>query len=397
MAALEAGRPALALALRPLRFRKGDERAFEQALREVFPPLESVSVDYAVLEGAPNVVVIEAAFDWDDLGSWSAWARRQPRDARGNVTWGDAVAVECDRCIVVGDGITAAPLRLQDMVVVATLEWRARVPDRGQRAGAQGRRGRARAGEPMTARRGRAFALLLAAAALSGCAAGGAIEPPAGPVPSPASAAAEPARAAGGEAARDTTPSPEALAVLATIPEPVPGARDAVAAGRATPRPVAVGATLPAPAPDSLARTMETRLVATSDSSSAPADSGLVPVPAPTTPLGVGTAERVPPPALPEPPPAAATPAASATPATAGPDTCWRVQIGAPAERPRGRVLRDASQSLLLVPMSMDHEGGRWKVRTRDCLQRAAAQGLRDRAIVSGFKGVFLVRVVERR
>jgi mannose-1-phosphate guanylyltransferase len=120
LAALEAGRPAIAGALRPLRFGPGEEPAFEQALRERFPALESISVDYAVLEGAPNVVTIEASFDWDDLGSWSAWARRQPRDERGNVTWGDAVAVDCDRCIVVGDGVTAAPLRLQDMVVVAT-------------------------------------------------------------------------------------------------------------------------------------------------------------------------------------------------------------------------------------------------------------------------------------
>jgi mannose-1-phosphate guanylyltransferase len=120
--ALQAGRPAIAAALRPLRFRAGEERAFEQALRERFPALEAISVDYAVLEGSPNVVTIDASFDWDDLGSWGAWARRQPRDARGNVTWGDAVAVECDRCVVVGDGITAAPLRLQDMVVVATAQ-----------------------------------------------------------------------------------------------------------------------------------------------------------------------------------------------------------------------------------------------------------------------------------
>ncbi len=120
--ALEAGRPAIARALRPLRFVAGQERAFEQALRDVFPALESISVDYAVLERAPNVVVLSASFDWDDLGSWSAWARRQPRDAGQNVAWGDALPVECERCIVVGDGVTAAPLRLRDMIVVATRE-----------------------------------------------------------------------------------------------------------------------------------------------------------------------------------------------------------------------------------------------------------------------------------
>jgi len=62
--------------------------------------------------------MIEASFDWDDLGSWGAWARRQPRDARGNVVHGEALAVECDRCVVVGEGGLAAALGLADMVVV---------------------------------------------------------------------------------------------------------------------------------------------------------------------------------------------------------------------------------------------------------------------------------------
>jgi mannose-1-phosphate guanylyltransferase len=120
LAALTASRPALAAALSDLVFAPHETAAFEAALRARFPALESISVDYAVLESSPNTVVIDAGFDWDDLGSWSAWARRQPRDARGNVVWGDAVPVECERCVVVGDGALAAPLQLQDMVVVAT-------------------------------------------------------------------------------------------------------------------------------------------------------------------------------------------------------------------------------------------------------------------------------------
>lgn len=120
LAALSAGRPAVHDALAPLRFRAGEERAFEAALAERFPPLESVSVDYAVLEVAPNVVTLEASFDWDDLGSWNAWARRQPHDVRGNVCWGRAVAVDCDDCVIVGDGVPVAPMGLQGMVVVTT-------------------------------------------------------------------------------------------------------------------------------------------------------------------------------------------------------------------------------------------------------------------------------------
>ena len=131
--ALEAGRPAIAAALRGFQFPRSPE-GFSNALREVFPALESISVDYAVLEHAPNVVVIEASFDWDDLGSWGAWARRQSRDARGNVLFGDTIAIDCERCVVVGEGGVAAAMGLRDMVVVhaggATLSCRLEDSDR---------------------------------------------------------------------------------------------------------------------------------------------------------------------------------------------------------------------------------------------------------------------------
>ncbi|HYM79921.1 MAG TPA: mannose-1-phosphate guanylyltransferase [Candidatus Limnocylindria bacterium] len=115
--ALAAGRPALAKALRGFGVGGGAD-AFEGRLAQVFPGLEAISVDYAVLEPAPNVVMLEPRFDWDDLGSWNAWARRQPRDPRGNVLFGDALALDCDDCVVVGEGGVAAALGLRDMVVV---------------------------------------------------------------------------------------------------------------------------------------------------------------------------------------------------------------------------------------------------------------------------------------
>lgn len=115
--ALDASRPDLALPLRGLSDRK-EIPAFEDGMDLTFPPLPSISVDYAVLEHAVNAVMLEASFDWDDLGSWNSWAAHQPRDERGNVVFGDAVAVDCDRCIVVGDGGAAGALGLADMIVV---------------------------------------------------------------------------------------------------------------------------------------------------------------------------------------------------------------------------------------------------------------------------------------
>jgi mannose-1-phosphate guanylyltransferase len=117
MEALAVGRPALAKAFRDFSF-DGTPAGFERRLGEVFPSLEAVSVDHAVLEKATNAVMIEASFDWDDLGSWGAWARHQPRDPRGNVRHGTTEVLDCDRCVVVGEGGIAAAIGLEDMVVV---------------------------------------------------------------------------------------------------------------------------------------------------------------------------------------------------------------------------------------------------------------------------------------
>jgi mannose-1-phosphate guanylyltransferase len=117
LAALDAAHPALARGLEPLR--GAAPAAFEGALERVFPALESISVDYAVLERAPNVLMVEATFDWDDLGSWGAWARRQPRDGRGNVVVGNVVPIDCDECVLVGEGREAtAAMGLKRMIVV---------------------------------------------------------------------------------------------------------------------------------------------------------------------------------------------------------------------------------------------------------------------------------------
>jgi mannose-1-phosphate guanylyltransferase/mannose-6-phosphate isomerase len=136
MAALAASRPSLAAPFEALHW-DGSDEGFERALERVFRGLESISVDYAVLEHAPNTLMLEASFDWDDLGSWGAWARRQARDARGNVRFGDVVILDCEGCVVVGDGGTAAAMGLKDMVVVhagsGTLTCRLEDSDRVRR------------------------------------------------------------------------------------------------------------------------------------------------------------------------------------------------------------------------------------------------------------------------
>ncbi len=212
-------------------------------------------------------------------------------------------------------------------------------------------------------------AALVLVAVLSGCAATGPVDLPPASASAPATQAAPPARvapAAPGSVA-ETPPSPEALAVLASIPEPVPAQANAGRGGPSAPVPsreTPPQAGVPAAPPSSSPSDSSTRAAIAADSAAASADAANVPVPAPTTPLGAASQAMPPTPELPvvAPPPAPVAPAPIAS-AAAGADTCWRVQVGAPSERARGRMLRDASQSLLMAPMTLASDAGRWKVR----------------------------------
>ena len=58
---------------------------YGEVLQREFTAIQGISIDFAVMEHAPEVVVIEAPFDWDDVGSWRALERLRQADAEGNV------------------------------------------------------------------------------------------------------------------------------------------------------------------------------------------------------------------------------------------------------------------------------------------------------------------------
>ena len=62
-----------------------DSSDFPEVLDREFAVMKKISIDYAVMERADEVVVIEAPFGWDDVGSWRALERLRPRDGDGNV------------------------------------------------------------------------------------------------------------------------------------------------------------------------------------------------------------------------------------------------------------------------------------------------------------------------
>jgi mannose-1-phosphate guanylyltransferase len=91
------------------------------ALAALYPTLKKISVDYALMERSTNVVVVPAAFDWDDVGAWPAIAKHFTPDAKGNVLRGAAMVEDGRDNIVVSDsGHLTAVVGVSDLVVVHT-------------------------------------------------------------------------------------------------------------------------------------------------------------------------------------------------------------------------------------------------------------------------------------
>jgi mannose-1-phosphate guanylyltransferase len=100
------------------RLRTGD---FPALLRNVFPSLPKISIDYAVMEKAGRVIVVESAFDWDDVGSWTAVAKYLNNEGSDNHANTALRTVEAGNNIVFSSRKKfVALMGVHDLIVVET-------------------------------------------------------------------------------------------------------------------------------------------------------------------------------------------------------------------------------------------------------------------------------------
>lgn len=89
-----------------------------EARQALYKEAESISVDYAVLEQADNVLTLKGDFVWDDVGSWLSIQRFLDASKDGNVTVGRTVQVDTYESTIYNDGTgVIATLGVSDMVI----------------------------------------------------------------------------------------------------------------------------------------------------------------------------------------------------------------------------------------------------------------------------------------
>lgn len=92
--------------------------ALDALLRQVYPSLRAISVDYAIMEHADNIVMARGAFGWDDVGSWPSLAGHFSADLDGNVVIGSCEQMEAQNNIVVSENRLTALIGVRGLVVV---------------------------------------------------------------------------------------------------------------------------------------------------------------------------------------------------------------------------------------------------------------------------------------
>jgi mannose-1-phosphate guanylyltransferase/mannose-6-phosphate isomerase len=106
------------------------ERALDDAaddlgalrLGDAFAEAPKTSFDYAVMERTDRAVVVEADFDWSDIGDWREIWRLSGRDAAGVAAEGPVVALDARDCYLRAENRLVCALGVEGLVVVDTAD-----------------------------------------------------------------------------------------------------------------------------------------------------------------------------------------------------------------------------------------------------------------------------------
>ena len=96
-------------------------KSHTEALSKIYHALESISVDYGILEHASDKIdMIHANFDWNDIGNWPALEDFWPKDAHQNAAKGELISLNSHRNLVHSPHKIVALIDMDDIIVIDT-------------------------------------------------------------------------------------------------------------------------------------------------------------------------------------------------------------------------------------------------------------------------------------
>lgn len=98
-----------------------DTDEMEDTILDVYMRVKSISIDYAIMEVAKEVSIIEAEFTWSDLGSWEAAYVISQKDDKGNaITAKNKVVLDSKNNLIYSPNKLVALVDVENLAVVET-------------------------------------------------------------------------------------------------------------------------------------------------------------------------------------------------------------------------------------------------------------------------------------
>lgn len=95
----------------------GTDREYE-VLESIYPKLQSISIDYGIMEVSDNVLVLEGDFGWSDVGSLDELRTFYSADEAENIKIGNTLVIDSNGCIVKSESKLLTLIGVQDLIVV---------------------------------------------------------------------------------------------------------------------------------------------------------------------------------------------------------------------------------------------------------------------------------------
>lgn len=98
---------------------------FQEKIDAVYPTLEKISIDYAIMEKVDpaQVRIIPAQLGWSDIGNWEAIWHELSKNPQDNIVRGNVQTLDCEGSLIYSEtDKKVAAIGLKDLVIVDTEE-----------------------------------------------------------------------------------------------------------------------------------------------------------------------------------------------------------------------------------------------------------------------------------
>lgn len=85
-----------------------------------FRQMPDISIDYAVAEKSPKMVVLPLDLYWNDIGSWDSLYDVVDKDEKGNIRIGDTLTIDTKDTLIISDKRLISTIGIEDCLVIDT-------------------------------------------------------------------------------------------------------------------------------------------------------------------------------------------------------------------------------------------------------------------------------------